>query len=160
MSSVFSVSDPNDLDVSMEIAKPEEGGWTFSHGPLRRITNLLMTGESNSLDLNPPCPRLRETWVLMVWQPCTQKMFCGPLLTSHIAEDSTGYLSSDTRGRVLFTILSQLIDRSQRLFRCALCTSLLMVGCPTQFIIGSGGLPESSLLGRTKKLHAWLVPHQ
>ena len=25
MSSVFSVSDPNDLDVSMQIAKPEEG---------------------------------------------------------------------------------------------------------------------------------------
>ena len=60
----------------------KKDGWTFGHGPLRRITSLLMTGESNS----PNCSRLRVSWVLIMgfdkgMAAMRQQMFCVPRLT-------------------------------------------------------------------------------
>ena len=86
--------------------------------------------------------------------------------TAHIAEDSTGYPSSDTGGRVLFTqILSQLIDRSQD-----------FLGARTVYLIVDSRLPHSvdywpafqpwwasreQLVGPHKEVTRMvLVPHQ
>ena len=87
-------------------------GWTFSHGPLPdnpalddrraefdRFESTLSKVESD-LGFDKGMAAMRPEDVLRS--------------TAHIAEDSTGYLSSDTGGRVFFTqILSQLNDRSR-----------------------------------------------
>ena len=113
MSSVLSASDPNDLDVSMEIAKPEEGwmdirSWTSRQDnqslddrrvEFARFESTLFKVES-VLGFDKGMAAMRPADVLRS--------------TAHISEDSTGYPSSDTGGRVFFTqILSQLIARSQ-----------------------------------------------
>ena len=132
MSSVFSVSDPNDLDVSMEIAKPEEGwmdiqSWTSPQDnqslddrrvEFARFESTLSKVESD-LGFDEGMAAMRPEDVLRS--------------TAHIAEDSTGYPSSDTGGRVLFTqILSQLIDRSQD-----------FLGARTVYLIVDSRLPHS-----------------
>ena len=132
MSSAFSVSDPNDLDVSMEIAKPEEGwmdiqSWTSPQDnqslddrrvEFARFESTLSKVESD-LGFDEGMAAMRPEDVLRS--------------TAHIAEDSTGYPSSDTGGRVLFTqILSQLIDRSQD-----------FLGARTVYLIVDSRLPHS-----------------
>ena len=66
MSSVMSVTDPTDLDASMEIAKPDEGwmdlqSWTLPSD----VQSLDVIGDPNSTGVNLPWSRLRVTWVSM-----------------------------------------------------------------------------------------------
>ena len=89
MSSVFSVSDPNDLDVSMEIAKPEEvwmdiQSWTSPpdtpalddrRAEFDRFESTLSKVEGD-LDFDKGMAAMRPEDVLRS--------------TAHIAEDSTG----------------------------------------------------------------------
>ena len=81
MSSVMSVTDPTDLDASMEIAKPDEGwmdlqSWTLPpdvqsldvrRSEFDRCESTLFKAES-------------DLGFDVAWQPCAQQMSCGPLL--------------------------------------------------------------------------------
>ena len=89
MSSAMSVTAPTDLDASIEIAKPDEGGWTGSRGHFRRMSNLdvrrsefdrcestLFKAESD-LGFDVGMAAMHPADVLRS--------------TAHIAEESTGY---------------------------------------------------------------------
>ena len=109
MCSVLSAPNPDDLDVSMEITKPEVGwmdmqAWTSPQGDqsldnrrleFARFEATLSKGKS-VLGFDKGMAPMRPADVLRS--------------TAHIPEDSTGYPFSDTGGRVIFTqILTQLI---------------------------------------------------
>ena len=87
----------------------------------------------------------KVTWVLMkVWRPCAQKMFLRS--TAHIVKIARATPPPIQGAGVVHSDPSQLIDRSQDFLL------YLIVDSPTQVQpFSRGGLPESSLLGRTKK---------
>ena len=96
MSSVLSAPNPDDLDVSMEITKPEVA-WTSPQGDqsldnrrleFARFEATLSKGKS-VLGFDKGMAPMRPADVLRS--------------TAHIPEDSTGYPFSDTGGRVIFT---------------------------------------------------------
>ena len=131
MSSVMSVTDPTDLDASMEIAKPDEGwmdlqSWTLPpdvqsldarRSEFDRCESTLFKAESD-LGFDVGMAAMRPADVLRS--------------TAHIAEESTGYPFSDPGGRVSFTqILSQLMDRHQE-----------FAGAHTVYLIVDSRLPH------------------
>ena len=134
MSSVMSVTDPTDLDASMEIAKPDEGwmdlqSWTLPpdvqsldarRSEFDRCESTLFKAESD-LGFDAGMAAMRPADVLRSTES-----------TAHIAEESTGYPFSDPGGRVSFTqILSQLRDRHQE-----------FAGAHTVYLIVDSRLPH------------------
>ena len=128
----MSVTDPTDLDASMEIVKPDEGwmdlqSWTLPpdvqsldvrRSEFDRCESTLFKAESD-LGFDVGMAAMRPADVLRS--------------TAHIAEESTGYPFSDPGGRVSFTqILSQLMDRHQE-----------FAGAHTVYLIVDSRLPHS-----------------